>query len=433
MVHEGLNLEYKREYSENIKKTVIAFANTDGGKIVIGVDDDGNSIGLTNIDDTILKISNSIRDTISPDITMFTKIKAETKDDKKIIIVHINKGTSYPYYLKSKGIRPEGVFVRQGASSVPASDSQIIKMIKDNTGTSFETSRSLEQDLSFITLREEFNKLDLKLNESKMKSLSIKGSDNLYTNLALLLSDNCTQTIKLAVFEGTNKLIFKDRYEFTGSILKQLKESFETINRYNRTRSHIEGLKRVDQNEYPIPAIREALLNSIIHRDYSFNASTLISIFEDRLEILSVGGLAKGIDREDIMLGVSISRNKRLANIFYRLEYVEAYGTGIDKIMDSYQKQSSSLKPIIEISNNAFKITLPSLYYSNSNNQKSYLSKNEEKAMDIIKDTKKITRSELEKKLSISTTMTIKILNKLIDINLIQKHNTGKNTFYTPI
>ncbi len=430
MLNENLHTEYKREYSNNIKKTIIAFANTNGGKLYIGIDDNKKIIGVNNSDQIILKIGNTIRDSISPDITMFLSLETEVIENKNVIVITVQKGSAYPYYLKTKGIRPEGVYIRQGAASVPASEAMILKMIKENTGNDYEKTRSLNQDLSFNYLEQEFKNANLTIDSKKMKSLQLIGSDNLYTNLALLLSDQCKHSIKLAVFEGDDKQIFKDRYEFKGSLFKQLREVFETINRYNKTTAHFEGLKRIDENEYPIPAIREALLNCIIHRDYSYNASTIISIYNNRIEFLSIGGLVKGINKDDIMLGVSISRNKNLANIFYRLKYVEAYGTGIGKIIDSYKMIKNNLSPSIEISSNAFKIILPSITAKTLPTYKTTLSARELAVLDLINAKQEISRIDIEKNLSVSQSTAIKTLKNLITKNLIVKQGKGKNSYY---
>ncbi len=157
--------------------------------------------------------------------------------------------------------------------------------------------------------------------------------DNLYTNLGLLLSDQCVHTIKAAVFQGKDQTIFKDRREFSGSLKKQMNEVYDFIDFRNQTRATIEKLRRIDVRDYPEIAVRESLLNLLVHRDYSFSASAFIRIYEDRIEFVSIGGLMPGIELEDIMEGISVCRNQDLANVFYRLHLIEAYGTGMEKIM----------------------------------------------------------------------------------------------------
>ena len=429
MFKESIHLELKKEYVKDILKTVIAFANTSGGKIYIGIDDDGKVLGVQKLDTDILKLSNSIRDSIKPDITLFTSILVEKIDGKDVIVVDVQKGASSPYYLTDKGIRPSGVYVRQGASSVPATDAAILKMIRDTDGDNFEELRSLNQNLDFVFLKKEFEDANIKLEHSQMRTFNIIDEDGLYTNLGLLLSEQCPHTIKAAVFEGSTKEIFKDRFEFSGSLLKQMKDVYSFLNRYNRTNSEITGLKRTDTREYPEIALREALLNSIVHKEYSYSSSTLISVFDDKIEIVTIGGLTKGLSEDDIMLGVSILRNRNLANIFYRLKLIEAYGTGIPKIIESYNEYN--VKPKIEISSNAFKITLPNTLKEKSISKlEKNLSDKEYLIVNMLKENEYIKRTDIEKNLSISSSMAIKLLRNMVDNSIIEKLGKGKNVIY---
>lgn len=433
MNQEGLTIEYKRQYVDGIQKTIIAFANTSGGKIYIGIDDSGNAIGLEDPDAVMVQITNATRDAIKPDITLFLSCERVVMQEKNIIIITVQKGTACPYYLSGKGIRPEGVYIRQGASSVPATESTILKMIKDTSGDNYEEMRSLCQEMTFDSLKKEFHAIKTNIEIQQMRTLGLVNEDNLYTNLGLLLSDQCIHTIKLAVFEGTTKEIFKDRFEFEGSLLLQLRECYSFIDRYNRTRSEFEGLNRVDMRDYPPSALRETLLNSIVHKDYSYSGSTLISIFDDRIEFVTLGGLVKGIAPKDILLGVSVLRNKNLANIFYRLKLIEAFGTGIPKIMESYGKYTVS--PKIETSDNAFKITLYNTVYSESVVNKSLdipteYTDREQKIIDLFLMKETITRIDIEQALSISQPMAIKYLKSLLGKDTIVKIGSGKYTKY---
>jgi ATP-dependent DNA helicase RecG len=429
MFKESIHLELKKEYVKDILKTVIAFANTSGGKIYIGIDDDGKVLGVQKLDTDILKLSNSIRDSIKPDITLFTSILVEKIDSKDVVVVDVQKGASSPYYLTDKGIRPSGVYVRQGASSVPATDATILKMIRDTDGDNFEELRSLNQNLDFDFLKKEFEDSNIKLEHSQMRTFNIIDEDGLHTNLGLLLSEQCPHTIKAAVFEGSTKEIFKDRFEFSGSLLKQMKDVYSFLNRYNRTNSEITGLKRTDTREYPEIALREALLNSIVHKEYSYSSSTLISVFDDKIEIVTIGGLTKGLSEDDIMLGVSILRNRNLANIFYRLKLIEAYGTGIPKIIESYNEYN--VKPKIEISSNAFKITLPNTLKEKSISKlEKNLSDKEYLIVNMLKENEYIKRTDIEKNLSISSSMAIKLLRNMVDNLVIEKIGKGKNVIY---
>ncbi len=445
-------MELKEIVVEDIMKEIVAFANSMGGTLYIGVADDGSITGVDNPDTTTQQISNMVRDGIKPNVTMFIHYDTTTIEEKQIVTVEVHRGTERPYYLTKKGLRPEGVYVRQGAFSVPASAAAIRKMIKDTDGDSFETMRSLEQDLNFEATTKEFASRNIKFEIPQMKTLGIFNADGIYTNLGLLLSDQCAHTVKVAVFEGTNQNIFRDRQEFSGSLLQQLEEIYEYIERRNQVRSTFEGLYRIDTRDYPEVAIREALLNSLVHRDYSFSASTLISMYNDRIEFTSIGGLPTGILLDDIMIGLSVCRNPKLANVFYRLELIEAYGTGIKKIMNSYT--SSAEKPIIETTDNAFKIILPNqnkntaakpiveatdnglkVISPDQNKNTAAVTagvddKSEQQILDFIQKNGSITRKEVENITNMKQTSAGRLLNRMVQKHLILQTGKGKNTCY---
>lgn len=440
MLMENKTTEFKREYVDDIKNTVVAFANSDGGTLYIGINDDGSVCGVQNVDDTMLRVTNAVRDAVRPDITMFVECRNEVMEGKPIVSVTVQRGTARPYYLHGKGIRPEGVYVRQGASTVPATDAAILNMIKETSGDSYESARSLNQDLTFDEAAAFFKKRKVAFGKSQMRTLHLIGEDDNYTNLAFLLSDQCTHTIKLAVFEGSKKTVFKDRCELSGSILGQLNEAFAYIDRYNRTRAEFAGLDRVDMRDYPPEAVREALLNAIVHRDYSFRGSTLISIFEDRIEFVTIGGLVKGITLDDVKLGVSVLRNQNLANVFYRLRLIEAYGTGILKINEAYDDYDR--KPLIETTDNAFKITLPNSNFRSEHQAPKGAGKNQGATSAEKKESRihavlalcrakgSFVRTDVEAALGISQSTAILLLRELVDDGVLTKQGKGKNLRY---
>ena len=361
-------------------------------------------------------------------------------DEKAIVCVIVQRGTARPYYLQGKGIRPEGVYVRQGASTVPATDTAILNMIKDTSGDSYEAARSLDQYLTFNKAVDFFGKRKVEFGRTQMRSLHLIGEDGMYTNLAFLLSEQCTHMIKLAVFEGSKKSVFRDRQELSGSLLNQMEEAFNYIDRYNRTRAEFSGLDRLDMRDYPTEAIREALLNAIVHRDYSFSGATLISIFEDRIEFVTIGGLVKGIALDDVMLGVSALRNQHLANIFYRLRLIEAYGTGILKIKECYDDYV--VKPVIETTSNAFKITLPNTnFHAEEQKVQNILrtggttsaTKKEERintVLELCRSKGFIVRSDIEMELGVSQSTAILLLRELTDEGVLIKKGRTKNLRY---
>ncbi len=429
---ESETVELKAIVVEDIKKEIIAFANCEGGKLYIGVLDDGTVAGLDNPDETSLQISNIVRDAIKPDLTMFLHYETVTIDEKKIVVVDIQQGTERPYYIAKKGLRPEGVYVRQGYSSVPATNTAIRRMIKETDGDHFEEMRSLEQKLTFESARKIFAERNVKFGFTQMKILGMATQDGVYTNLGLLLSDQCVHTIKAAVFQGTTQSEFKDRKEFSGSLFRQMDEAYDFIDFRNQTHSTFDKLYRIDRRDYPETAVREALLNLLVHREYSFRASTFISLYADRLEFTSIGGLVSGVSLNDITMGISVCRNTKLANVFYRLELIEAHGTGIIKIMEAYE--GTGMTPQIEASDNAFKIILPNLNAMPESARKMQgkpaVGTPEERVIALAKQRGFVTRKEIEILLDMGQSSCGRLLKKMIDNGLLIQEGKGKNVHY---
>lgn len=423
-LYESETVELKEIYTTDLKKEVIAFANTNGGVIYIGVKDNGEIIGVDNPDFIMQQVSNTLRDSVRPDVSMFINMTLLKDEDRFYIRLEVGQGTKKPYYLSDKGLKPTGVYVRSGTTSAPASEDAIRMMIKMTDGDSFETNRSLVQELSFSSLEKEMKRRNLEFTQVQMKNLGILTSDDLYTNMGLLVSDECKHSIKFAAFQGTDKLVFKDRKEFTGSLFTQLIDAYKTIDFYNGTRATFQDLLRIDERDYPEDAIREALLNAIVHRDYTFSGSTFINLYSDRLEIISLGGLVSGLSLEAAMLGASQPRNEKLASLFYRMKLIEAYGTGMSKIMSCYK--GLQVQPKFENVEGAFRVTLPNIHAQDTTieNEK-YLP-----VLQLFENQKEITRSDIEEILGIGTTHAINILKEMLEQGLITKVGGGRQTRY---
>lgn len=430
-------VELKSIVMDDIKKEIIAFANCDGGTVYVGVADDGKVLGVENADECALQISNMVRDAVKPDVTMFIHYETLECDGKAVVAVNIQRGTNRPYYLAKKGLRPEGVYVRQGYSSVPATDTAIRQMIKETDGDSFENMRSINQALTFEATKKEFEKRNVVFGQPQMQTLKIVSADGIYTNLGLLLSEQCPHTIKAAVFEGINQNVFKDRREFSGSLMQQLNDVYDYIDFHNQTHATFRKLLRIDTRDYPEVAVREALLNTLVHRDYSFRASTLISIYDDRIEFVSIGGLLPGLELDDLMMGVSVCRNPHLANVFYRLQLIEAYGTGMKKIMGAYA--NALVQPKIKTTNNAFKIILPNVNFTpkaaevHKDFEKAAdlaLDSNEEKVLQFLREHLMITRKETQTLLEVSQSTAGRILKAMVDSGRIKQIGGSRTTRY---
>ena len=255
----------------------------------------------------------------------------------------------------------------------------------------------------------------------------------------LFRSDQCEVTTKIALFQGKDKEIFRDRKEFSGSLLKQLEDVYQYVDMANKTKASFSGLERTDTRDYPEEAIREALLNSIVHRDYSFSGSNLINIYEDRMEFVSLGGLVPGLEINSIFLGVSQSRNPGLAAIFYRMKLIESYGTGIGRIQRAYKNRKE--QPKFETAKGVFRVTLP-----NQNEQieelpfvvrevpANYMMSvpNEKKQLlDYVRKNKVITRKEAEKLLGAGSTKAFRLLKELCGSGQLEQRKKGRLSIYT--
>jgi len=427
-LRESETVELKSILIDDIKKEIIAFANSGGGTIYIGVEDNGNAAGVADAEGDLTSLHNMVRDGIRPDVTLFVQSKVERMEDKSIIILKVQRGTERPYYLAGKGIRPEGVYVRHGTSCVPATDTAIRKMIRETDGESYEKLRSTEQALTFVSANNEFAKRQIAFGASQMATLGMMTAEKIYTNLALLLSDQCIHTIKAAVFQDTTQQVFQDRREFGGSLFAQINEAYDYLDLNNKTGATFEKLLRIDKRDYPETAVREALLNAVVHREYAASGSILIKIFSDRMEFISPGGLVSGIEIDDIMSGYSACRNPSLAAIFYRLQLIEAYGTGILRIFEAYH--TSLAQPKIGITPNVFKMILPNL---NANAESKPLDTGatpRESIMRLVSELGSFNRKQAEQILGMSQTKTGVILREMVENGELTKAGGSRNVRY---
>lgn len=433
MQYESERIEYKSQMIEDLYREVIAFANSDGGVIYIGIDDQGNLTGIDNVDETYTRITNGIRDAIAPDVTMFVRYILQ---DNKVIQIEVGEGSYKPYYLKSKGMKPNGVYVRHGASSVQASPDQIRKMIKESDGDNFEASRCMEQELTFHAAETAFKQYGVEFSVEKYRALGITKND-VFTNLALLLSDQCHHTIKVAVFKDEFCTEFRDSKEFGGSVFKQFEDVVNYLALCNKTVSTIKGLVRTDKQDYPNEVIREALLNALVHRDYSFSGSIIINVNDSKMEFISLGGLLPGLSTEDIRIGVSQPRNKKLAEVFHRLRLIESYGTGIRRIFKLYE--NCPVQPSIEATTNAFRIVLPNMNATDTANEDTpattgkstvAITPQMKTVMDYLAKYDEMTDEDLQELLNIKNTRAYQIARQMHENELIDIIGRGASKKY---
>lgn len=413
---ETNNLEYKINMKNTFLKTVSAYANYGNGKILFGVNDDGIVVGLDDIIDKALDLENRINDSIEP----IPSYKIEINEKDRIIILRVEEGIHKPYYYKNKAYK------RSDSSTVEVDRVELNRLILENINRNFEDLPAENQDLTFNYLKKSLiENLNIqKMNLDILKTLNLYSDKLGYNKAAELLSDdNIYPMIDIARFgESIDIFLNRERIE-NKSLLKAFNRALE-IFRDNYTYEVIDESTRKKIEKIPEKAFREALANGIVHRTWDLNSSVRISMFKDKIEITSPGGLPAGLSEMEYLKGqISILRNPILANIFYRLNYIEQFGTGIRRI--NYAYEPSLVKPEYKLLENTITVILP-VYVESLE----FLGEEEQLIYQILRENKEMSRSEVESKSGFSKYRILRILNKLIDENMIEKIGKSVNTKY---
>ena len=349
-MRETRNLEFKETITSTFLKTVSAFSNYDGGTILFGIDDDGNIKGLSDLIKSCLDIENKINDTISPQ----PDYVLEPNEVNKTIKLIVKSGLQKPYLYKSKAYK------RNDSATIEVDTLEFSRLVLEGKNISFEELPYKDQNLTFHFLEEQLEK-SIQINSftlDTLKTLNLYDNNNGYNNAAGLLADNNDFPGVDIIKFGENISVIQKRITFDHmSILEVYKKSLEVFRDYYRYEV-IEGFERKNVEKIPEAAFREAIANGLIHRMWDVNSHIRISMFDNYIDIVSPGGLPSGISEEEYLNGkTSVLRNRNLANVFYRLGFVEIFGTGITRIKQLYE--SSFVKPRFEVSENTIKIELP--------------------------------------------------------------------------
>lgn len=414
-MRENKRLEYKENMeSGTFLKTISAYANYGGGKIIFGIADDGTVKGISKPEEACLNLENKINDSIKP----VPEYSIEIGEDSTIIL-SVCEGPYKPYLYKGKAYK------RYDSATIEVDRLEYGRLILEGQNQSYEELPSSMQELTFDRLEEELKKsLGItSLNEDILKTLELYSEKRGFNNAAALLADrNQFPGIDMIRF-GSSIDEIMDRATFEHmSVLAQLSsciEMFQTYYQYEK----IEGVERKQIDKIPEKAFREAIANALVHRAWDVRASIKISMFEDRIEISSPGGLPAGIGREEYLNGqISVLRNPILGNVFFRLKYIEKFGTGIMRINRSYSNALE--KPSYQIFENSIQVVLPVI----ASDEK--LSEKDKKILDIIRDKGTVSRSEIEKLAGIGKDSTIRSLNLLLKKHIIEKTGAGRGVKY---
>lgn len=414
MERESRNLEYKLNVTKSYLKTVSAYANYGGGRIIFGVDDNRVIIGLDYVHQVCLNIENQINDNLNPVPEYTLRIC-----DQDIIVLEVEEGKDKPYYYQNKAYR------RNDSATIEVGRLELNRLILEGLNQSYDEQPARNQELHFSVLEEELKKnlsIDC-INSDILKTLELMNHQEVYNQAAYLLSDDYAGSgIDIVRFGANiNQMIERQTLD-KGSILAQFDQALKMFRRYYEY-EEIKGFKRECVELIPEEAFREAVANALAHRCWDVPAHIRISMYQNHIEIVSPGTLPEGISKKDYLeRQISLLRNPILGNVLFRLNYIERFGTGIHRINKCYQGSES--KPQYHISESVISVSLPLLH-----RQLDY-SVMEQKVIDYMRFAGQATRKELEEKLEIEKSKLIRVLNHLIELNKVVRTGTGRATKY---
>ena len=408
-------LEFKETITNTFLKTVSAFSNYDGGTILFGVDDDGNIKGLPDVKQACLDIENKINDSITPqpDYTL------EIQNNDQTIKLTVKSGLQKPYLYKSKAYK------RNDTATIEVDTLEFSRLVLDGKNIRFEELPCKDQELSFEILHRKLKEIVRIENFDKdtLKTLNLYDDVNGFNNAAGLLADkNHFPGIDIVKF-GENISIIQKRSTFENvSVLEVYEKAIEVFRDYYQYEV-IQGADRKKMEKIPEAAFREAIANALIHRVWDVDSQIRVSMFDDRIDIVSPGGLPSGITEEEYLSGkLSVLRNRNLANVFYRLGFVEIFGTGITRIKQLYA--DSLIKPDFEVSENAIKIMLP-VFEKNAD-----LTEDEIIIYKLLSKTMLKPISEVAPYVPFGKSKTTKLLKEMCQKGVITVEGKGKSTKY---
>lgn len=318
MLQESNRIEFKAELNDKLEKEVVAFLNNkEGGILYIGVDDNGKPVEVSDIDSIQLKIADRIKNNILPSTLGLFDIVTEEIDNISVIKILISSGLEKPYYIKKQGMSPNGCFTRMGTSSQPMSTAMIDDLYSKRIHNTLRNITSPRQDLTFAQLKIYYQERGLELNEKFANSLELLTPDGKFNYVAYLLADENGVSIKVAKYAGTDKvdLIENEEYGYC-SLIKATHQVLEKLKIENITRAKVTNTKREEKNLVePIP-MREAVINAIVHSDFSREIPPVFEIFSDKMIFTSYGGLIPGQSKEDFFSCSSMPRNRELMRVF---------------------------------------------------------------------------------------------------------------------
>lgn len=414
-MRESSNLEYKRELSRSYLKTVSAYANYETGRIIFGVDDNGEMVGIDDPAGTALSIENAINDSIDP----VPDYSIDIDEVSRTVTLIVRDSPDKPYLYKGKAYR------RADSSTVEVGRAEARRLAVAGLGTTFDALVSTQQDLTFDRLgRGLAEKIGLQeLDRNALVSLEIMSADGRYNNAAALLADaNRFPGIDVARF-GSSISVILSRHTFAGiSVLAQM-DSLMALFDEHYVYEKIVGMDRVTRESVPREAFREALANALVHRTWDVEAHVKVSMFQDRIEVSSPGGLPQGITEDEYLAGgLAVARNPILANVFFRLGYIERFGTGIPRILQEYAE--CDVSPSFIVRGASIAVTLPVVDGVSFDDD-------ERAVLGAVPKGSSRTRSQIAQDTGMSKDKSIRVINRLVDRRMLAREGAGRSVRYS--
>lgn len=433
---ETNRIENKEQLNEDFEQEVIAFLNyREGGTIYVGIRKNGQVVGIEDVDLTQLQVKDRIKNNIQPSTLGLFDVIVETIDDKEVIKVVISSGTEKPYYLRKKGRTPEGCYIRIGSSKERMTFDMIDEMYARRVKNSLKEIESPRQDLSFRQLKIYYEENGMKLNDNFAKNLNLLTNDGKYNYNAYLLADENNISIKLVKYLGTNKLELIENHEYGYCcIITATHRILERLVAENTVYAKIEYKGRKEVEMIDSKALKEAVINAIVHSDYTFNTSPIIELYSDRIEITSGGGLPQELSQEEFLEGVTAPRNKELIRVFKDVDLIENIGSGVLRILDAYDK--SCFKFMDHFLRVSFKYKENPFEYNQETTQETtlkttqenytILNETQQNIIKLIKNQPSITQKEIAKELNITRDGVKYNMNVLKELGIVVREGSTK-------
>ena len=423
-VIEDVRNEFKVKLTDKFEEEIISFLNTNGGNIYIGVNDKGDIVGINgNIDLLQRTIKDRIKDNIMPSTLGLYDVVVLEENNKKYIKIIIARGSEDPYYIKGMGMTPDSCFIRVGSSIQSMPYDMINNRVNKKTRTSLGNIVSPKQDLTFSQLKIYYEEKGFNINNNFLKQLDLYTDDGKYNYNAYLLADNNTISIRFGKYKGTNAVDLIENEDFGNcSIVKATKNILNKIEIENKIFTKIEYPERKEIKMYDFAAVREAVVNAIVHNDWSNEYAPKFEMFSDKLVISSNGGIQPSTTKEEFLEGYSLPKNKELMKVFNDLDLVEQMGTGIIRILQSYDKKSFEFFP------NFIRVTFPfnKNKFMEETEEIAELTETQKSIINLMLDSPTITQEALSKLLGVNIRTIQRNIKTLIEKGLIERTGATK-------